>query len=128
MASKDGTKSRDRSHENRDTAFHGLPEEFPDQVITGYAVDSADANECNYGHHKREAEKEAQGNLLFCFDFGSSKDDDGNADNFNDFSKIIQISKGQRKDTENIGKHVQADDESGHGNAKQILWRLITFH
>lgn len=86
MASKNGAEGRDRSHENRDTAFHGLPEDFPHQVDTGRTVNPTYAYECDYGHEEGEAEERAQGKLLPCPDFGSSKDDDGDAD---DLSEIL---------------------------------------
>ena len=35
-------------------------------------------------HDQRETEKEIKSNFLLCLDFDSSKNDDENADNFND--------------------------------------------
>lgn len=60
VASKNGAEGRDRSHENRDTAFHGLPEDFPHQVDIGRTVNPTYAYECDYGHEEGEAGERAQ--------------------------------------------------------------------
>ena len=42
------------------------------------------AYERDCGHDQGETEKGTKSDLLLCLDFGSSKDDDRNADNFED--------------------------------------------
>ncbi len=83
--SKNGAESRDRSHEKRDTAFQGLPKDLPYRVGTAAGIgNSTHPNDRENDHHRGETEKEAHRKLLPSPDFGSSKKDDGYADDFHD--------------------------------------------
>ena len=38
----------------------------------------------DYSHYQKKTDKKIKNDFLLCLDFDSSKDDDENADNFND--------------------------------------------
>lgn len=82
LADEDGAEGRDGSHEKGDATFQGLPEDLPYHVDATRIRNSGYAYDGEYGHHGGKAEEEAQGKLLSFLDFGSSEDDQGDADDF----------------------------------------------
>lgn len=85
-------------------------------------MDFSHTYDCNYSYNEGEAEKETQSKLLLCLDLGSSKDDDGNAGDFNSILAISSRLKALGRNTENIGDYVQTSDEPCHGlHEAQIL-------
>ena len=67
------------------------------------------AYDCECDHYGGEAEEEAQGELLSSLDFGSSEDDQGNADDFEKMNSVnirFSLQKVERL-TQYIGEHIQ---------------------
>ena len=81
-AKYDGAEGRDGSHDERDAAFQNLPKDLPHTFETAEIWSSRCAYDHEYDHHRGETKKEAESEFLLCFDLYSSKNDNGNADNF----------------------------------------------
>ena len=79
-ASKESAKGRQACHENGYSGFHVLPEDLPDDIDVGAAVDLAAPDDGEDDHYERQGEEGAKGEFLDDADGCATEYDEGEGD------------------------------------------------